>query len=75
MWDEAHLAHRSMLEALDRTLRDLMQEDLPFGGNIILLGGDFHQALPVVKCVSWAQITDALIKCSAVLQHFHIYEL
>ena len=47
--DEAPMLDRFLLEALDRSLRDLMgQPDQPFGGKIILLAGDFRQCLPVV---------------------------
>ncbi|XP_029172378.1 uncharacterized protein LOC114941527 [Nylanderia fulva] len=47
--DEAPMAPRYVLEIMDRTLRDIMQNDLHFGGKIVLLGGDFRQLLPVVK--------------------------
>ena len=59
IWDEAPMAHRHLLEALDRTLRDLMDSDLPFGGKVIVLGGDFRQILPVVKRGSHVQIVAA----------------
>ena len=68
------MAHRRMLEAVDLTLHHLMQEHLPFGGKVILLGVDFHQVLPVVKRGSQVQVTDACIKRSNTWQHFHIYE-
>ena len=35
-------------DAADRLLRDLMQSDEPFGGKIVVLGGDFRQVLPVL---------------------------
>ena len=41
IWDEAPMDHHHLLEALDRTLRDLMDSDLPFSGKVIVLGGDF----------------------------------
>ena len=42
-----------MLEALDRSLRDLMgNDDTAFGGKIIILAGDFRQCLPVVPGAS-----------------------
>ncbi|XP_071643019.1 uncharacterized protein [Temnothorax longispinosus] len=44
--DEAPMAPRYVLEIMDRTLRDIMQNDLYFGGKIVLLGGDFRQLLP-----------------------------
>ena len=39
VWDEAPMAHRHLLEALDRTLRDVMGSDQPFGGKVLVLGG------------------------------------
>ena len=46
--DEAPMLHRFIVEALDITLRDLMQSDEPFGGKVLVCGGDFRQTLPVV---------------------------
>ena len=38
------------LDAIDAFLKELMNEpNLPFGGKVIVLGGDFMQTLPVVK--------------------------
>ncbi len=54
IWDEAPMMHRRAFEAVDRTLRDLMQLDDAqatekiFGGKIMVLGGDFRQILPIV---------------------------
>ncbi len=54
IWDEALMMHRRTFEAVDFTLRDLMQLDDAqatekiFGGKIVVLGGDFQQILPVV---------------------------
>jgi len=39
------MAPRYALKIMDRTLRDIMNNDLPFGGKIILLGCDFKQLL------------------------------
>ncbi|XP_039311973.1 uncharacterized protein LOC105206659 [Solenopsis invicta] len=47
VWDEAPMAPRYALEIIDRTLRDIMNNALPFGGKIIVLGGDFRQLLPI----------------------------
>jgi len=54
IWDEAPMMHRRAFEAVDRTLRDLMQLDDAqatnkiFGGKTVVLGGDFQQILLVV---------------------------
>ena len=42
------MAPTEALEAVDRLLRDLMDNTLPFGGKILVLGGDFRQVLPVM---------------------------
>jgi Cdc6-like AAA superfamily ATPase len=47
IWDEAPMMHRRAFEAVDHTLRDLMQLDDAqatekiFGGKTVVLGGDF----------------------------------
>jgi hypothetical protein len=42
IWDEALAQHRHCAEAVDRTLRDIMQHpDSPFGGKMVVFGGDF----------------------------------
>ena len=42
------MQHRNAPEALDRTLRDIRDDDRPFGGITVVFGGDFQQILPVV---------------------------
>ena len=44
VWDEAPMAPKAALECVDRLLRDLMDTpDVPFGGKVVILGGDFRQ--------------------------------
>ncbi|XP_058808470.1 uncharacterized protein LOC131674040 [Phymastichus coffea] len=45
IWDEAPMAPRYALEIANRTLQHIMNNDLPFGGKIMILGGDFRQLL------------------------------
>jgi hypothetical protein len=51
IWDEAPMMHRRAFEAVDRTLRDLMQLDDTqvtekiFGGKTMVLGGGFSTDL------------------------------
>ena len=59
IWDEAPLTHCHALELVDRLLKDLMDSNLPFGGKVVALGGDFFQVLPVVRKVSLPQIVNA----------------
>jgi hypothetical protein len=54
VWDEASMMHRHAFECVDRMFRDIMKtvdpalEFLPFGGKVVVIGGDFRQVLPVV---------------------------
>jgi PIF1-like helicase len=48
IWDEASMARRENIESLDLLLRDLCLPSAPFGGKIVVLGGDFRQTVPVV---------------------------
>ena len=50
VWDEAPMAPREALDAVDRLLRDIMETpDTPFGGKVLVLGGDFRQVLPISR--------------------------
>ncbi|XP_076903435.1 uncharacterized protein LOC143558493 [Bidens hawaiensis] len=64
IWDEASMAKRQAIEAVDRTLQDIIGVRLPFGGKIMVMGGDFRQVLPVVKCGTRAQIVDSSFRMS-----------
>ena len=56
-WDESVMLHRHIFEAVDRSIQDIMDApDLPFGGKVVVMGGDFRQVLPVVVRGSQAQI-------------------
>ena len=61
IWDEAPMTHCHALELVDRLLKDLMDSNIPFGGKVIVLGGDFCQVLPVVRKGSRPQIVNASI--------------
>ncbi|CDF35745.1 ATP dependant DNA Helicase Pif1 [Chondrus crispus] len=59
IWDEIVMCRRNCIETVDRSLRDLMQTDRPFGGKFLVLAGDFRQILPVVPGGSKGQIVSA----------------
>jgi len=44
--------------------------NVPFGGKLMVLGGDFRQVLPVVQHGSGAKITAKCIKSSPLFVHF-----
>ncbi|XP_057723507.1 ATP-dependent DNA helicase PIF1-like [Arachis stenosperma] len=61
IWDEAPMANKESVQSLDRTLRDLLANDMPFGGKVMVMGGDFRQVLPVVPKGSKSQMISASI--------------
>ena len=74
--DEATMLDRLQLEAMDRSLRDLMGNTTQlFGGKIILLAGDFRQCLPVIPGANRAGTVSHCINRSSLWQHFKIYGL
>ena len=76
MIDEATMLHRYYLEALDRSLRDLMEEpEAAFGNKIIILAGDYRQCLPVVPGANRAQVVDICLTNSHLWHHFQIFRL
>ncbi|XP_075112513.1 uncharacterized protein LOC142182255 [Nicotiana tabacum] len=48
IWDEAPMANHQMIETVDRSFRDIMDINEPFGGKVMVFGGDFRQVLPIV---------------------------
>ncbi|KAK9705842.1 hypothetical protein RND81_07G086300 [Saponaria officinalis] len=72
IWDEAPMTHKYSFEALDRSLKDVMRvvdernATEPFGGKVVVFGGDFRQTLPVVPKGSRADIVHASL-CSSYL--------
>jgi hypothetical protein len=81
IWDEAPMMHRRAFEAVDRTLRDLMQLDDAhadnkiFGGKIVVLGGDFRQILPVIPKGGREDIVSASLPRLHLWQHVIILHL
>jgi hypothetical protein len=76
IWDEVPMQHKQAVEALDRTLRDLLGEpDKPFGGITMVFGGDFRQTLPVVPRGSKHKILSASLRNSYLWRHIKVYFL
>ena len=48
--------------AIDKLLKDICGSDLPLGGKVVLLGGDFKQLLLVVQKGIAAQIIENCLK-------------
>ncbi|XP_022003565.1 uncharacterized protein LOC110901018 [Helianthus annuus] len=72
IWDEAPMTHKHCFEALDRTMRDIARsnnpslQSKPFGGKIVLFGGDFRQILPVIPKGSRSMIVNSSLNSSYI---------
>ncbi|XP_028752703.1 uncharacterized protein LOC114712351 [Neltuma alba] len=75
IWDEAPMVQRYCIEAFDRTLKDIMHSNAPFGGKCIVIGGDFRQILPVIPKGTRATIVNASINSSYLWNHCRILKL
>ena len=42
IWDEVPTKDKLAMDAVDRTIQDIMHRDIPFGGITVLFGGDFR---------------------------------
>ncbi|CAF2105628.1 unnamed protein product [Brassica napus] len=64
-------------ESLDRSLKDLMgnHDNKPFGGKVIVFGGDFRQVLPVITGGSRAEIVLAAMNSSYLWEHCKVLKL
>jgi hypothetical protein len=81
IWDEALMANRKCFEALDRTFRDIGKvknpeaAHIPFGGKVVVLGGDLRQILPVIEGGGKQEVISATIIRSRLWSHVEILSL
>ncbi|XP_073137951.1 uncharacterized protein [Henckelia pumila] len=73
VWDEALMCRRYAIEAIDRTLKDLVGNKEPLSGKVVLLGGYFMQVLPVIlretiqETIDGSLIRSPLFTCMKVI--------
>ncbi|KAL7135356.1 hypothetical protein ABFS83_11G089300 [Erythranthe nasuta] len=75
IWDEALMMHIYFFETLDKTLRSITHVPKPFGGKVVVLGGDFRQILPVVLKASRQDIVHAMINSSQIWEDCKVLKL
>ncbi|XP_071713564.1 uncharacterized protein [Rutidosis leptorrhynchoides] len=74
VWDEAPMNDRRCFETLDRTLRDIMNNnETPFGGKLIIFGGDFRQTLPMKRNASKEETINSSIVNSYLWPYFKAF--
>ena len=76
IWDEAPMQSRWSIEAVNRSLQYLMNKpDIPFGGKLMVFGGDFRQVLPVLPKASRGTIVSMIMKNSHLWKDMKILHL
>lgn len=79
IWDEAPMAHKFCFEALDKSLRDLMSSsnngDSPYGGKVVVFGGDFRQIHPVIPRGTRSDIVNATTNAFYLWEYFKVLKL
>ena len=63
------------MEAVDHTLQDILGNNQPFGGVVVLWGGDFRQILCVIEKGSWEDIVSACIQHSYLWPQKRVFHL
>ncbi|KAI5438473.1 hypothetical protein KIW84_024274 [Lathyrus oleraceus] len=69
------MTNKNCLEALDRSLQDICSNIALFGGNVLIMGGDFRQVLPVVRKGTRSKMISACIVQSHLWDHTKILRL
>jgi hypothetical protein len=69
LWDEVSMVPLAALDCVDRLLRDLTGDPRPFGGKVLVLGGDFRQLLPVVPGANEPELI-----ANTILHHYSVQE-
>ncbi|XP_027150281.1 uncharacterized protein LOC113750513 [Coffea eugenioides] len=75
LWDEASMAKRESIETFEELLKDVMETDDPFGGKVVIFGGDFRQTLPVILGVTKDQLIQASLLHSSLWFRMHKIKL
>ncbi|XP_056844630.1 uncharacterized protein LOC108830702 [Raphanus sativus] len=77
IWDEAPMMSKYCFEALDRSLTDIVgkHDTQPFGGKVVVFGGDFRQVLPVINGAGRAEIAMASLNSSYLWNHCRVLKL
>ena len=58
------MANKMLLECVDRSIREVVDDDRPFGGITVVFSGDWRQCLPIVPRGGKAEIMAATMKSS-----------
>jgi hypothetical protein len=69
------MQHKFAVEAVNRSLQDLRDNQQPFGGVLVIFGGDFCQTLPVVRGGTLANQGNACVLSSFIWRNIRVFSL
>ncbi|XP_056689474.1 uncharacterized protein [Spinacia oleracea] len=75
IWDEASMARKENVESLDLLFRDLCDENMLFGGKLVIFGGDLRHVLLVLPCKTQGETVIVRLVSSILwprLKKFHL---
>ncbi|GBO33218.1 hypothetical protein AVEN_153320-1 [Araneus ventricosus] len=72
VWDECTMSHKRAVEALNRTMQDINNNQSIMGGMVVLMAGDFRQILPAITP---ADEINACLKASPLWEHVKKFNL
>ncbi|KAG7589037.1 hypothetical protein ISN44_As07g013540 [Arabidopsis suecica] len=77
IWDEAPMMSKHCFESMDRSFSDIIKGggNKPFGGKVVVFGGDFRQVLPVIHGAGRAEICMAALNASYLWNHCKVLKL
>ena len=75
VWDEITMANVHAFNLVDRLLRDVTDDQRPFGGKVVFVGGDFRQCLPVIPRGSRTLIVESCVVQATVWPAFKHFQL
>ena len=75
IWDEVPMQHKYAVEAVNRSIQDVLGNNSTFGGITVLFGGDFRQTLPVIPHGLRQQFISASLRRSTLWQHVEMHYL
>ncbi|XP_060516472.1 uncharacterized protein LOC132695932 isoform X2 [Cylas formicarius] len=74
LWDEVSMTSKHALNAVDRYVCDVCENNVvPFGGKVVLFGGDFRQTLPIVVRGSRMDILANCVKSSQIWRRVKVF--
>ena len=74
IWDEVPMSNKHSVETVDRTLQDLITT-VPFGGKMMVFGGDHRQIPPVVRGGGKVDILKSSVKFSPLWKNVQVFHL